>query len=349
MQIPVPQKTDAERQHLREHFLEPETRCDFLVDESRKKLWKCMLDILEQILVVCKRHDLKCFLMSGTLLGAVRHGGFVPWDDDLDICLPRQDYEKLRVFMQKELPPPLFVQTVATDRGYNAPFMKIRNSATAAITPTFVENHIVANLGIFVDIHALDGIPKTRRARKVMTAMTYALTGAAKYAAGVPEGNHGFARRALRFAVAKMLGRKGISRASSLLARQVPFGTTEICGLSTPFFGFGSPPHRGMWPTEWFSEAVETDFEYLRAPIPKHAEDILTKSYGNWHEFVRSGYSFHDGVRFDADRDYKSILIEEFGYKPDEFLPSYRRKPAPFKHKPPNPNAPKIHYEEDGQ
>lgn len=332
MTITPPPKTDAERQYLREHFLEPETRCDFLVDEKRKKLWKCMLDILEEILAVCQRHNLRCFLMSGTLLGAVRHGGFIPWDDDLDICLPRPDYEKLRLFMEKELHPPLFVQTIASDRGYNAPFLKVRNSATSAITPSFIANHVVANLGIFVDVHALDGIPRSHLAQKTLTTAAYALMGAAKETAGVPEGGHGFARRTLRKAIARSFGRTGIDKATSRIARLVPYGSTKECGLSSPFFGFGSPRHRGIWPTEWFSETIETDFEYLRAPIPAYSDEILTHSYGNWHEFVRSDVSWHEWMRFDADRDYKSVLIEDFGFKPEEFAPGFRRKPTEFKH-----------------
>ena len=85
--------TDEQRK-LKEHFLEPETRCDTFIGVERKKHWKILLDMLEEVLIVCQRHGLTVWLGAGSILGAVRHKGIIPWDDDIDICMPRPDYEK---------------------------------------------------------------------------------------------------------------------------------------------------------------------------------------------------------------------------------------------------------------
>lgn len=74
---------------LPESFFEPETICDFYVDETRKKIWAVLLDLLIKFDKVCKKHGLKYYLAYGSLIGAVRHQGFIPWDDDIDICMNR--------------------------------------------------------------------------------------------------------------------------------------------------------------------------------------------------------------------------------------------------------------------
>ena len=78
-----------------------------------------MLNILKEIDKICKKHNLIYFLDGGTLLGAVRHKGFIPWDDDVDIGMPREDYRKFLKIAQKELPDYLFLQTFETDKYYD--------------------------------------------------------------------------------------------------------------------------------------------------------------------------------------------------------------------------------------
>ena len=80
---------------LKEHFLEPETRSGHYVSAETKACWKAMLDMVEEIDRICRKHDIKYFLIAGSLLGAIRHRGFIPWDDDVDIALFRKDYDKL--------------------------------------------------------------------------------------------------------------------------------------------------------------------------------------------------------------------------------------------------------------
>ena len=83
---------------------------DFLVTSDRKKLFAVLLDILVKIDTVCKKHNIRYYIYGGTLIGALRHKGFIPWDDDLDIVMFREDYEKL-VSVSYEFTDPYFFQT----------------------------------------------------------------------------------------------------------------------------------------------------------------------------------------------------------------------------------------------
>ena len=81
--------------HIPHDFINDEVRCDYTVSSKIKEVWAVELDLLNQLDIVCKAHNLKYFAGAGTLLGAVRHKGFIPWDDDIDVYMLRSDYDKL--------------------------------------------------------------------------------------------------------------------------------------------------------------------------------------------------------------------------------------------------------------
>ncbi len=115
------------------------------------------IDILQQVHKICKKYKLKYFAIGGTALGAVRHEGFIPWDDDIDIGMPRKDYEKFLSVVQKELPEGYHVQNFFTEPATPFYFTKIRKDGTK-----FVEYYLKdypIHQGIFVDIFPFDGIP----------------------------------------------------------------------------------------------------------------------------------------------------------------------------------------------
>ncbi|MBQ3787039.1 MAG: LicD family protein, partial [Lachnospiraceae bacterium] len=85
-------------------FFRDEVRNGFYIPTAIKQAWACILDVLKEIDDICRRHDIRYFADWGTLLGTVRHGGFIPWDDDLDICMLRDDYVRFRQVADAELP-----------------------------------------------------------------------------------------------------------------------------------------------------------------------------------------------------------------------------------------------------
>ena len=121
-----------------------------------------MLQILTEVDRVCRAHDIRCYLCDGTMLGAVRHGGFIPWDDDADVCMPRPDYERFMQHAHEWLPKPLEARCYETDPTYPGAFGKIIDSST-----TLVEREHYAYVGgVYIDVFPIDGMSGNQLAQK---------------------------------------------------------------------------------------------------------------------------------------------------------------------------------------
>lgn len=120
-------------------------------------LQKCQLEILKQFIRVCEKYNLRYFLVGGTALGAIRHKGFIPWDDDIDVGMPRKDYD-IYITLQKEYEgTPYFIQNYHTDKNFVYNYSKLRNSETTYVEDNFV--HQQFNHGVWIDIFPYDGTP----------------------------------------------------------------------------------------------------------------------------------------------------------------------------------------------
>lgn len=119
-----------------------------------RELQKSILPILMNIDRVCKEHGLRYYIAAGTMLGAVRHGGFIPWDDDLDIAMPRKDYELLMANHKEWVPAPYEIIAYETDEKYPFPFGKMQDASTTLIERA----HMDYIGGIYIDIFPIDGM-----------------------------------------------------------------------------------------------------------------------------------------------------------------------------------------------
>lgn len=122
-----------------------------------------ILNMLVDIDKVCKKNNLRYYIMAGTLLGAIRHKGFIPWDDDIDIGIPRNDYDLLIKNAKEWLPKPYEIICGENDEAYTWPFAKIQDSST-----TLIEKMSFNYLGgVYVDVFPLDGVPNNKLLRRI--------------------------------------------------------------------------------------------------------------------------------------------------------------------------------------
>jgi lipopolysaccharide cholinephosphotransferase len=136
-----------------------------VIDNSTRIVQKNILNILKEIKRVCDENDIQYLLTAGTLLGAIRHGGFIPWDDDIDICMTLSNYKKFINVCKTKLGNDFFLQTFKTDPNYFMTFAKVRLNNSTFI-PYGSEHHHI-HQGMWVDVFPLISLPNNKFLRKI--------------------------------------------------------------------------------------------------------------------------------------------------------------------------------------
>ena len=112
-------------------YYEDEVRDGFYISSMMKRAWAASIEVLEVVDRICKKHNIKYFAEAGTLLGAVRHKGFIPWDDDLDIAMLRDEYERFLSIVEEELPDDYFLLNMYTEKDHVEMFSRVVSNTNA--------------------------------------------------------------------------------------------------------------------------------------------------------------------------------------------------------------------------
>ena len=154
-----------------ESFYAGEERLGYYVRPMLKRTWAVMLDILAVISDICEKHDIRWYADSGTLLGAVRHGGYIPWDDDVDIAMPRIDYENFIRIAPQELPEGWRLFNGSQDQSPNGLIMRVINTETVNVEPDFLKKYHGCPYIMGVDIFVLDAVPDDPEEDEIFRAL----------------------------------------------------------------------------------------------------------------------------------------------------------------------------------
>ena len=233
------------------------------------------LEILAEFSRVAKKESLVWFAMFGTLLGAVRQKGFIPWDDDIDIALPRADYDRLRLSVGW-FTNPYFLQTPQNDPAAASRFMRLRRSDTAVIFD--FPNGLTrgGNMGVYIDIFPLDDVYDGSEAREMQNAVFHIhqqMLGSA--ALDECEGLHSYRERTLH---CYSLG--GVAGLYSLFAERyekLSYQSDDKDYYAIPVIS-GERGYR-VFEKKWFSESISMNFEGLNISAPIGWKEVLIVSY----------------------------------------------------------------------
>ena len=268
-----------------------------------KRMQEIELDMLRAFVEVCRKLSLRYYLVGGTLLGAVRHQGFIPWDDDIDISMPRADYEIFLREGQKHLPEHLFLQSIYSEPEYHLNFAKIRDSRS-----TFVEYAVRKRRihhGVFIDIFPLDVYPEDPKARRSMDRHQKIFKYRLRAEMEIPEpARHGTAAElGLRFL--EFLSKLPYPDYRKMLEARERIQSGAKGGETWVNY-CGAWGRREIMPAAWYGEGTEVTFEGLSVMGPSQWENWLTRIYGDYMQLppVEKRVSHHYAERIALDEPW---------------------------------------------
>ena len=289
---------------LPEGFLDEEVRCGYTVTAKAKRAWAVQMDLLHKLDEVCKKYNLRYFADSGTLLGAARDKGYIPWDDDIDIVMLRKDYEKLRDVADEEFKHPYFYQDMYRDEGLIRPHAQLRNSETTGYLPQ--EEDRPYNKGIFLDIFPLDVVPDNEKKFKAHIAKINFLWRTIEYGGYTKDAPHklkGKIFRVLTGGLYKVTDvKKLFARYEKLCAK---YNGTDNHRVSYVAHSRGKEKH--LFRKEWFDETVMLPFEFMTIPAPVGYDARLRLEYNDYMT-PRNVAPAHGGAILDPDLPYEEFI-----------------------------------------
>lgn len=286
-------------------FFEEETICDFLVTKERKKLWAILIDLLIQFDIICRKHNLKYVALGGTLLGVVRHRGFIPWDDDIDVGMPREDYEKFLEIAPKELDDPYFLQIPGKDKDYFFGYAKFNNSNTTAISHCF--RYCTHNHGIFLDVFPLDNIDIDKLDEYYKKENDLILENSANMRRSNPYPSERDIEKMSKYE--ERDPKEVLAELNEMHAKSNE-NKSEYCKISgcTVY-----SPQRLVYKWSDLLDLTEADFYGHRILVPKDTHSVLRRAFGeNYMQFppIEERGKWHGSIYYNADIPYKEYIKE---------------------------------------
>lgn len=278
---------------------------DSILGVDIRKIQKIELDILLEFDRICKKYNIKYQLFAGTLLGAIRHKTFIPWNDDIDVCMERSEYDKFVSVVDNELPSEYFFQTYERDPVYINKFAKIRRNGTM-----FMEK-LVRDLdmhhGLYIDIFPLDNIELHSIKGKYQLWLLKIIDSLFKYRLSARyetlEPGYERAKAKLKYNIVKTLPIPKIKVENWVLKLMTKFNhkdTEYLADLANPET---SVLKKFMMRRETIEDSMLWEFEGHKFPVPKAYDEVLTRAYGDYMQVpdYYNRVSHHNIIKVDLD------------------------------------------------
>lgn len=293
---------------VEETFLFDEVRCGFVVPTAIKQAWAAELEVLMEIDRVCRLHDITYYADWGTLLGAVRHGGFVPWDDDLDIVMKRADYQKFMEAARFDMEEGFDVQTFRNQPDFWLFMGKVVNKNHFCFTKEHLRRFHNYPYIACVDIFVLDYVYKDPLKEEERKTICKYMLGIAD---GIVEGQiKGEDREWHLQRLEQMTGQHYERITDPVAMGRYLYGEVEKCFSEVPeqesdhlvqMFPCGLKETTHYYPKEYYREPVYLPFEYTTMPVPPLYDKMLRERYGDYLRPVKDAgahdYPFFEGQK----------------------------------------------------
>lgn len=265
------------------------------------ELQKVELNILKTVINICDRFDIGYFLVAGSALGAVKYQGFIPWDDDIDVGMFREDYQRFCEIAPEQLPSYYFLQTYRTDSAFPSIFAKVRDSRTTYIEKSMKNLNI--HHGVYIDIFPLDGYPQKEREacrlerKKKLNVMK--LHCAYQSIAGESRKTKCLMKLERFLGYHKRTG-KTVKHYEKLISQYSIAESALVCN-------HGNWQGRLEYAPKWhYGNGTWVMFEGLTVRIPEQYDAYLSQKYGDWRAELSKeqqiGHHYYDVM--DLNRPY---------------------------------------------
>lgn len=287
-----------------------------MTNKELDKLHLLLIMITEEIKRICEENEITFSLTGGSMLGAIRHKGFIPWDDDMDIAMLRDDYDKFLMACKSQLRPEFEIQTIENDEHYFYGFAKI------LLKNTYLEQYCHENTrqrkGIYVDIFPLDNVPENKKDRIRQSRVNYVLIKMLERKGGVGIEDRGN--------IVKFFGFHAIDVLNSffsmdylkkkLVANMIMYNskiTPNVCNMGG-YYGY----ERETTLRSYFEKTIEVPFEHTSFPVISEYHAFLTAVYGDYMKLPPKEKRHTHGFSCLDFGVYNDIEGENFGSAIDD-------------------------------
>ena len=280
--------------------LKEEIRKGYTVSVEMKKLWKVQMDLLKKLLDVCEKHHLKIWAEGGTLLGTVREHGYIPWDDDIDMAMLRDDYDRLVAIAPTEFEHPYFFQCGYTEKIFPRGHAQLRMDGTSAICPSEAFMH--THQGVFIDIFPFDAVPDDEDEKKALIKKRNKQLALLQHIS-VNDPLHPV--RTVGMMLRRPFFTHYYRQFENLLRSNSISNNQDVACL-----GFTDDLRHYERDKRWYDETIYLPFEDMMMPVPSGYDQILSTQFGDYM-VPRQTPTNHGGFwKLDTETSYESFVPE---------------------------------------
>lgn len=280
---------------FKDGFFEEEEREGFLIDSMVKRIWGAEMEVLQVVIDLCKHHDIRYFADWGTLLGCVRHQGFIPWDDDIDISMLREDYNRF-LKVAEELPEPYQLLHSATngEKTYQA---VVCNGKFISTDKERMERFHDCPYAVGIDIFPLDYVPRDKETAVLQREICYMIIAIIEGYCAIDMKE----REEMLSTIEKICNIK-IEKTKPILPQMYRLLDIvgQMCGKDEGdelMLCTSQSLKKGLrLKKEWYKQTVKLPFECMELEVPIGYCDVLREEYGDWKVPVKNAASHEYGA-----------------------------------------------------